>query len=258
MFKRILVGIFGIPLLLYIIYLGGIYFFVLTLILNFFCLYEFYISFRSKNIFPLKYFSILISYLLIGLAYKQDPLVLAILMLFIITLIVIEIFRKENKRSLLNPVIGTFGIFYITVPFMLLNIMETDFKLILYLITLIWVCDIFAYFTGKFLGKHKLTTISPNKTIEGAIGGFVFTLIVSFAFHFIIPDFIRMQDSLICGIIIGVFGQIGDLFESMIKRYTEIKDSSEIIPGHGGVLDRFDSLIFVTPIIYVYFNFLRF
>lgn len=109
-----------------------------------------------------------------------------------------------------------------------------------------------AYFGGKFFGKHKLSEISPKKTWEGSAAGLVFTLIASFLFYYFSADKITLTDSIAFGLIIGIFSQIGDLFESLFKRKLNIKDSSHIIPGHGGVLDRFDSLIFVAPLIFLY------
>lgn len=109
-----------------------------------------------------------------------------------------------------------------------------------------------AYFGGKFFGKHKLSEISPKKTWEGSITGFIFTVITSYLFYFFSDGKITLTDSIVIGFIIGVFSQIGDLFESLFKRKLDVKDSSHIIPGHGGVLDRFDSLIFVAPLLFLY------
>ena len=120
----------------------------------------------------------------------------------------------------------------------------------------IWMCDTAAYFGGLSLGKHKLfPRVSPNKSWEGAVWGFagaVATMLI--AQHYFLP-FVKLHQAVIMGIIIGVFGQIGDLIESLVKRDAGVKDSSHIIPGHGGVLDRFDSLIFVSPILYLYIDF---
>jgi phosphatidate cytidylyltransferase len=132
----------------------------------------------------------------------------------------------------------------------------------LYLLVFIgaWVCDTFAYFTGRFFGKHKLIPeISPKKTIEGAIGGIVFTA-VAFGIYFLILDKcfnykLNPIALIILGIVVAVISQIGDLIASAIKRQYEIKDYGFIFPGHGGVLDRFDSVMLVAPTVYVFFVF---
>jgi phosphatidate cytidylyltransferase len=249
---RILVGIIGIPLVLLLIYLGGVYLFILCLVLQSICLWEFLRMFENKNIFALKTVSIFISiviFILLSQKYYYGILLLVIP-------VMIEVFR-EKKRNPLNPMISIFGILYVTIPFLLMNELGKDFIVLLYVLILIWVCDTFAYFGGKYFGKHKLTSISPKKTIEGAVIGFMFTIAASVVFYFLSTGVLNFFDSIILGVMIGIFSQIGDNFESLLKRYTEIKDSSNILPGHGGLLDRFDSLIFILPLIYFYFNFIK-
>jgi len=114
-----------------------------------------------------------------------------------------------------------------------------------------------AFFGGKFLGKHKLSAISPKKTWEGSVTGLVFTLIASYLFYYFSDGKLTLIDAIVLGVLIGVFSQIGDLFESLFKRKLNVKDSSHIIPGHGGVLDRFDSLIFVTPLVFIYLTYFK-
>jgi phosphatidate cytidylyltransferase len=123
----------------------------------------------------------------------------------------------------------------------------------------IWVCDSAAYFAGRWLGRTKLfERVSPKKTVEGALAGFVFAVAAFLlAKHLVLPYLTWMQ-ALVCGMIIGVFGQLGDLVESLLKRDAGVKDSSAILPGHGGVLDRFDSLMFVSPLLYLYLDFVVF
>ena len=123
----------------------------------------------------------------------------------------------------------------------------------------IWLCDSAAYFAGRAVGKHKLfERVSPNKTWEGAAAGVVFALgAFLLARQFFLP-YLSVRDALVCGGIVGVFGQLGDLAESLLKRDAGVKDSSSLIPGHGGVLDRFDSLLFVSPLIYCYLDFIVF
>lgn len=256
MLKRILVSFVLIPLTLIAIIKGEVYFFSMSLILSTLCLWEFYTIFESKNFYSLKSLSILVSLLFLTVSYVHGPQNMIYFLAFIVVIISAEIFRKE-KRSIINPVLSVFGLVYITIPFYLLIALEKDFRIVLFIVVLVWVCDSSAYFVGKFLGKRKLSEISPKKTVEGAIGGFVLTVVVALIYHYIQADFISLKDALVCGILIGTIGQLGDLFESMLKRFTEVKDSSHIIPGHGGVLDRLDSLIFVIPLLYIYFSFIR-
>jgi len=117
---------------------------------------------------------------------------------------------------------------------------------------LLWANDIFAYLTGRLLGKHKLfPRISPGKTIEGSIGGLVFTVIAMILFvHY--AQWLPLADAIGMAAIAVLFGTLGDLCESMLKRQAGVKDSGKLIPGHGGILDRFDSVMFSVPFIFVY------
>jgi phosphatidate cytidylyltransferase len=155
------------------------------------------------------------------------------------------------------------GIFYVSLFFgTLIGLRELfvpfDFTIITIFAT-IWICDTAAYFGGKFLGKHKLfERVSPNKTWEGAIAGFLFAIAAAVVAKYTLLDYFTMQDAIVLGVIVGIFGQLGDLVESLLKRDAGIKDSSSLIPGHGGVLDRFDSLLFVSPLVYLYLDFIVF
>jgi len=117
---------------------------------------------------------------------------------------------------------------------------------------LIWVNDTFAYLVGKKWGKNKLfEAVSPKKTIEGFIGGLFFTIIFAFILS-ISFLFFTFENWIIIAIIVSVFGTVGDLLESKLKRIAKVKDSGKIMPGHGGLLDRLDSVIFVAPFVYLY------
>jgi phosphatidate cytidylyltransferase len=123
----------------------------------------------------------------------------------------------------------------------------------------IWMCDSGAYFAGRAFGRHKLfPRVSPNKTWEGAIAGFLAAVLAFVLFRQFLLPYLSLRDALVCGGIIGIFGQIGDLVESLLKRDAGVKDSSTLIPGHGGVLDRFDSLLFVAPLLFCFLDFVVF
>lgn len=146
------------------------------------------------------------------------------------------------------------SIAWLSVPCTLMVWMHDVFspKMLLLVFVLIWVNDTFAYLTGRLLGKHKLfERISPGKTIEGSLGGLVFTLAGVIIFSRCV-DWLPLKTAVGMGLIAVVFGTLGDLCESMLKRQAGVKDSGKLIPGHGGVLDRFDSVLFVIPFVFVF------
>lgn len=123
----------------------------------------------------------------------------------------------------------------------------------------IWVCDSGAYFAGRAFGRHKLfPRVSPNKTWEGALAGMAAAVAAFVLLQQLLLPYLQVRDALVCGGTIGLFGQMGDLAESLLKRDAGVKDSSALIPGHGGILDRFDSLLFVAPLLFFYLDFIVF
>jgi phosphatidate cytidylyltransferase len=128
-------------------------------------------------------------------------------------------------------------------------------KLIFFLLVVVWLGDAGAYYTGKAFGRHKLSPrISPKKTIEGLVGGITTSIIAAIVIHFtFFPEF-PLPHAIIAGVILSACGVIGDLAESLWKRSADVKDSGTLIPGHGGFLDRFDSIFFTAPILYTYWS----
>ena len=141
------------------------------------------------------------------------------------------------------------------------ELMGTDngWVLLIFAFILIWVNDIFAYLTGSAIGRHKLCPrISPKKTIEGSVGGTVFTMLFAYFINrfllnvFFFDNLISNVEVLFLALGVVVFGTLGDLTESMIKRHAGVKDSGNIIPGHGGILDRFDATFMAMPFVFIY------
>jgi len=156
------------------------------------------------------------------------------------------------------------GIFYLSLPLLTLNLVfYNNFKfeepveyLVLGLFFLTWVNDTFAYITGSLLGKHKLfERISPNKTWEGSFGGLIFSLAAAYVMSMIFTQIDPLNWMVLC-LITVIFGTLGDLFESKMKRNAGIKESGNIIPGHGGILDRFDSILIAAPFVFMYVYFI--
>ena len=136
---------------------------------------------------------------------------------------------------------------------------DKGWLLLLFSIILIWVNDIFAYLTGVSIGRHKLfRRISPKKTIEGSIGGAVFTMLFAYLLNrfvlnvFFFDNYLNDIQVLILALGVVVFGTLGDLTESMMKRHAGVKDSGNLIPGHGGILDRFDATFMAMPFVFIY------
>jgi phosphatidate cytidylyltransferase len=156
-------------------------------------------------------------------------------------------------KGSLSPALNAFGgILYICLPLLLLlGLRSISIVIPLALILMIWMNDTMAYLVGSFFGKHSLTKISPKKTWEGTIGGIVLTIAGAAVWGYY-SDYYRMKDWISLAIIVSVAGTAGDLLQSQIKRLAEVKDSGTLMPGHGGALDRFDSLLVVTPFAYAY------
>lgn len=174
-----------------------------------------------------------------------------------IVLLFLKIVVTEMKTNYSDIALTGFGIIYIIgfiifIP--LLHKIENGNFLIWYLAIAAWGTDTFAYVVGKRFGRHKLTPISPKKSIEGSIGGTVGAVISSLIYTYIINKTGIMEISYLAilgiSIVLSILGQLGDLAASSIKRYVGIKDFSKLIPGHGGMLDRIDSILFIAPFAY--------
>jgi phosphatidate cytidylyltransferase len=128
-------------------------------------------------------------------------------------------------------------------------------KLVFFLLLVVWMGDAGAYYTGKMLGRHKMSPrISPKKTVEGGAGGLATSVIAATIIHFTFFPAFPLVHAIIAGLILSAAGMIGDLAESMWKRSAEVKDSGTLLPGHGGFLDRFDSIFYTAPILYTYWS----
>lgn len=176
----------------------------------------------------------------------------AIYILLVSVAFIIELFRvKENPIK--NIAISVMGQFYILFPICAMTILEAKepIYLLAFFIT-IWASDTGAYLTGMCFGKHKMfERVSPKKTWEGLFGGFVFSLITAYVFNIVTEDSIAAQPLwswILFAVVVFVAGTLGDLIESLFKRTLNVKDSGSIMPGHGGVLDRFDSALLAAPL----------
>lgn len=267
--KRILTAIIGIPVLLYTVWSQSPYFFVaLTAIAALLALNEFYGlagKFDCKPQVVAGYAAALV--VLASFLFDKPSLaVAAVVALSILSLAVALGSSNELKDSLMSVSSTMFGVVYVALlPGCLIGVRMlpdaiTDLtaphlasKLLTMFFAMVMMTDTGAYYVGRTLGRHKLAPrISPGKTIEGAIGGFVMAVVTGALCKVIFFHEIALTHAIALGAAIGLVGQIGDLAESMLKRGAGVKDSGNLLPGHGGMLDRIDSILFCAPLLYYY------
>lgn len=229
------------------------------------CIYEFSRLFKESTVKPNRWLSYSISILFFAVAFLIAREIIEIryfLILLPLLLIIMaaELYRNKEK-PIENIAVTIFSIIYLAVPISLINFLVFSEilngnsyapNLLIALFILIWTYDSGAYLVGVSIGKHRLfERISPKKSWEGAIGGTFIAILASYFISGFIPE-IKLIHWIAISILTVISSTFGDLTESMFKRYFGIKDSGNILPGHGGVLDRFDSLFFAAPVIVVY------
>ncbi|WP_026882301.1 phosphatidate cytidylyltransferase [Clostridium akagii] len=277
--KRYIGAIILTPLALFLL-LGGTYLRVLIAILSLLGMYEFYKVIKSKEINPISvvgYIMCIIYYIVLSnnMDFKYTILIFtfAVFIMFCIPTI-------NTKYNFIDISVTMLGFIYVAVFFsfiVLVNIknktvMNTNVDIGKYFVWIIfissWMCDTAAYYSGKYLGKqgkHKLCPkVSPNKTVEGSIGGMLGSTVSCMIFGQLINTYgtnmellhISLIHYAFIGILSGIFSQFGDLAASSIKRHVNVKDYGKLIPGHGGILDRFDSILFSSVIVYYYVSFI--
>jgi phosphatidate cytidylyltransferase len=264
---RIIVAVITIPVIIAAAYFGEFYFLFFVVAITSISYYEFCTMAKNKNISANKTFGLIgIVFLLINY-YRTFIDIYSFLLLFSVILFLIELFRNRGS-AILNIGATLLGVFYLGLfGSSIIGIREfypnigslyqRGGFLMISIFAAIWLCDSAAFWAGSKLGKHKLfPRVSPNKSWEGSIFGFLFSIIVLILAKILILDFMSFTEAAIIGIIIGIFGQLGDLIESLIKRDNGVKDSSGLIPGHGGMFDRFDSLFYTSPVILLYLTYL--
>ncbi len=243
----------------------------LFLLVTIFGLWEFYSIFATETIRPQRIFGTIagaLLYISIVVVFRISlpvatisrlviPILVAVPILFLS--FVFEIYRKQSQ-PLINVALTITGILYIAVPLALLNLLNGQdairfWKLPAILtgfFILAWFYDTSAYLYGKQFGKHKFfERISPKKTWEGTIAGGMVAIFTSVGLHYLAPG-ISLADWLALAVLIILFGTYGDLAESLFKRSMNIKDSGSILPGHGGILDRFDTIFISVPFVFLY------
>ena len=260
--KRVTSALLGFPLVIVVLLFGNKYIIdAVMAIVAIISLQEYFNAFREYK--PIKWIGYLFAFLICFIHLVPTEQLFSYIGLSIPIVIValfIELVIKDLKINIIDIAITLFGIFYVVLFTMfvpLLAGMENGKILIWYAIFAAWGSDTTAYIVGKTfkLGKHKFSKVSPNKSIEGCIAGILGAITLSLIFTVCMDKFSGFEISyvkvLIVSVILSIIGQFGDFSASSIKRFTGIKDFSNLIPGHGGLLDRIDSLIFIAPFAYI-------
>lgn len=250
--KRLATGIIGGLILGVSTYLGGMFYYVVYFFIATFCILELRKAFK-QDIFKTGYFLniILNTVLFIFAVSNSNSFISLTLILYMVGNLFFYTFLSVKLENIIINLLGGFYISFFMYHLFLLN----DSLFVWYIYIIAFGNDTFAYFTGKHFGKHKLAPVlSPKKTIEGALGGIAGSIIIAIIFNNFIGRY-NIIWIIIFAATASIFSISGDLVASKIKRQNKIKDYSNFLPGHGGFLDRFDSVILVSPIIY-YFSIL--
>ncbi len=262
--KRTFTGIGIVVLIIFSAVISQYAFASLFLVITIMGLWEFYSLLEKADIRPNKVLGIIagtflfVSNALIGLGLAPMQILL-INFLFIFFVFLLELYR-DIPNPFTNVAFTFFGLLYVAVPFALLNYLPNpgfqgdmyQSNILLGFFFLVWVNESGAYLVGSAIGKHKLfERVSPRKTWEGTSGGGILCLITSYVISIYFVE-LSMLNWLIVGGLVVIFSTYGDLFESMFKRSIKAKDSGRILPGHGGILDRFDGVIMAVPFVFVY------
>ena len=262
---RIGSGVLFVPVLILLARTGGIAFWLFVALEVTLGLTEFYRMMRGRGLNPFQPLGVASALALLWVSYRPDTPHVGFLATAVLLLVLaLELRRPEVRQRVEDIAVTSFGVLYVgwlSAHFVLLRELPrqvggdyaagASYVLLAFFLT--WSCDTGAYAVGKTVGRNRpLPRISPRKSVEGAIGGMAFAVAAAFiARHWFAP-YLGVRDALILGIAVGVFAQVGDLVESLLKRDAAHGDSSNLIPGHGGVLDRFDSLYFAAPVVYYY------
>lgn len=259
--KRWITGLIALPFLIFIIYSGGVIFAAVITIVSLLCLWEYFrivLDTGEKIPAAIPLLAFLTAPAIMWFAYgKAFELILGLVALNLIVASLVAVVQFKNKPGVFETVKKQVqGVIYIPLFLSFLALIRngTDGMLwIAFLLGLIFTGDTSAYYIGSYLGRHKLApTISPGKTIEGAVGGLFANLVVGVLFKLFFFPALPWGTIIIFALTIGIVGQVGDLFESQLKRASDIKDSGGLLPGHGGFLDRIDALLFAAPVAYLF------
>ena len=267
---RVASGVLFVPLLVLLARAGGLAFLAFVMLQVFLGVAEFYGLMRAKGLMPQRTVGIATALLLLLSSYRPDIVPRELLVTFALLALLGFGLSRPQAKSVESLAVTAFGVLYVgwlsahlvllrELPWQAGTEYVTGASFVLLAFFLTWSCDTGAYGFGRAFGKRPLwAEISPRKTVEGSIGGFVCAIAAAWIARAWFAPYLRPWDAVVLGVLVGVFAQVGDLVESLLKRDAHAGDSSDIIPGHGGVLDRFDSLYFGAPIVFYYLKYVIF
>jgi phosphatidate cytidylyltransferase len=250
--KRLIVAAVLLPVIyLYVMYLPSRYFLFLLIFISLLAVSEFYSMYHVAGI--LRYLCLFFSACILGISYISKDLLLDIIILSILVIMGIRLLIKKEPLSALYDISPPIlGLLYIPVFLAFqTQIRRLGPEWIIFLYASVWASDTMAYYLGKWIGKRRLyREVSPNKTVAGAVGSFIGGVIGVLVLRATLVPLLTASSAVLIGIMIGSISIVGDLVESMFKRDAGIKDSGVIIPGHGGILDKIDGVLFASPVLY--------
>ncbi len=259
LYLRVLSAIVGIPIVLAAVHFGGIWYALLLLVVVNLGIFEYCRIVNSKTYsLPVIFGFLGVTLFLVIIYFQQVALIYPLLIIIFAVLYMHALFHMD-RFSISEAAILLWGILYLggLGGFMLMLRMLPDGAFYTYLLLFsVWLHDTLAYFIGTKWGVRKFAPlISPNKSVEGSMAGMLGLTAIMFSTSILFPTFLPLppMQALFLGLGIAVFAQLGDLLESALKRQLDVKDSGALIPGHGGILDRFDSLLFTAPFVYYFF-----
>lgn len=261
--KRVLTTIVGLPMVALLFVLGNQYIIgIAVLIVSIISMYEYFQAVK-KVAKPIEWVGYLSNIYIIGAMFLETEKLLQFIVLsipVIMLLLFLNVIFTDMKITFKDVSYTLVGIMYVPFFFMFLELIrKLEYGKILFAYTFIisWSTDIFAYLIGKNWGKHKFSKISPKKSIEGCFAGAIGAVIVSIIYITISNNFWGTEYSylsiVIISLILSLLSQIGDFVASSVKRFVDVKDYGNLLPGHGGMLDRMDSLVFIAPFLYMIF-----
>ncbi|MDR1192774.1 MAG: phosphatidate cytidylyltransferase [Peptococcaceae bacterium] len=256
MVKRIVSAAVGVPVILGLIYLGRTYFLVGIMLLSLLAMVELGRMLKRIGLQEMRTFLYTAAFFFPLILYFETTWLPSFLVMFVLSgaLIMIKGYPELRLQDLSANFMAILYVAFGFAHMVLLRKMEQGMILSAYAFVVVWLTDSGSYLVGTYLGKHPFfREISPSKTLEGAIGGVITGAVGAALFCAVLGRYLPIENvGLLVALspVLSVAGQAGDLFESALKRQARIKDSSRIIPGHGGILDRFDSALWVIPLLY--------